>query len=332
MTGAPLIFEPLLKHRVWGGRRLAKLGKPVGDEVIGESWELADLPEAIDKGRSVVANGPSRGLTLHALLQTHRREIMGSASLSEHGGFPLLLKFLDARENLSVQVHPDGAYVKRHPGAHLKSEAWYIVEAEPGAVIYKGLRSGVSREAFVTHVRGGTADQALQPVPAIAGECHYLPSGTCHALGGGVLVAEVQTPSDTTFRVYDWGRKGRELHIDEALECISFAPAAPEPPALPIETRDFRTTSLCRTEYFRMERIETRNASTLPIVTNGQPIIWMFLSGSSVIHTAGHEDVPLRPGTTVLFPANIAESAATFSGASTLLKISLPDPLEGAIA
>jgi mannose-6-phosphate isomerase len=334
MAPVPLTFEPLLKYRVWGGRRLASLGKPLGaHDVIGESWELADLPESIEGGRSVIANGPWRGLTLHEALRLHLKDIMGRRSLTLDGGFPLLLKFLDARENLSVQVHPDDAYVSRHPGSHLKSEAWYIVAAEAGAVIYKGLREGVDRQKFLDHVKSASVPDVLQAVPAIPGECHYLPSGTCHALGAGVLVAEVQTPSDTTFRVYDWGRVGRELHLQQALECISFddPPAHRRIPA-PITTAEFRTSELCRTNYFTIERLEILRPATLPISNSGEPVVWMFLHGDGAIQSPGADDVPLSPGTTLLLPANIREAHARFQGPSTLLRITLPDTMQGKIA
>ena len=126
-------------------------------------------------------------------------------------------------DNLSVQVHPDDAYVRRHPEARLKSEAWHILDAQPGSVIYAGLKPGVDRDSFAQAIEDGTVVDKLVAIPAVPGECHYLPSGTCHALGAGVLVAEVQTPSDTTFRVWDWGRTSRELHIEQALECIDFS-------------------------------------------------------------------------------------------------------------
>lgn len=228
-----LTFEPILRAKVWGGRRLEGLGKTLPPGVdVGESWEVADLGSTSVSGagggaaRSVIANGPLAGRTLH--------EAMGqwAPGLVAGGGFPLLVKFLDAREHLSVQVHPSPAYARAHPGAHLKTECWYVLEAEPGGVIYKGVRPGVTRGAFEAVLRTGQGQGVvglLDSVPAVVGDCHNLPSGTVHALGAGVLVAEVQTPSDTTFRVYDWaaeyGRAGRELHVEEALACIDFGPA-----------------------------------------------------------------------------------------------------------
>ncbi|MFG0260002.1 MAG: type I phosphomannose isomerase catalytic subunit, partial [Phycisphaerales bacterium JB041] len=235
-----LTFEPILKAKVWGGRRLERLGKPLPAGVdVGESWEIADLASTSagggggDAARSVISNGPLAGRTLHEAMDLWGERLLGRAARSAAGGFPLLVKFLDAREHLSVQVHPSPEYARAHPDAHLKTECWYVVDAEPGSVIYKGVRPGVTRTDFERALRagqGGGVVELLDAVPALVGDCHNLPSGTLHALGAGVLVAEVQTPSDTTFRVYDWaaefGRAGRELHVEQALACIDFSPAA----------------------------------------------------------------------------------------------------------
>ena len=239
----PILFEPIYKEKVWGGRSLERLGRALpGDSatLVGESWEVADLASTSPSGggggaaRSRVAHGPLAGRALHELIRDHGPALLGGVALTEEGGFPLLVKYLDARQNLSIQVHPSRDYVARHAGAHLKSEAWYVVDAEPEAVIYKGVVAGTEPEDFAEAVRADSVGELMISVPALAGDCHYLPSGTCHALGAGVLVAEVQTPSDTTFRVYDWGRTDRELHIEAALECIDFGPVDAEAPVRPL--------------------------------------------------------------------------------------------------
>jgi len=162
MKPYPLVFRPILKEKVWGGRRLAQLGKSLAPEAtIGESWELADLPQTIPDGRSVISNGPLAGRTLHEVIGEHEQQIMGAAALTDERGFPLLIKFLDARENLSVQVHPSEDYVRKHPQAHLKSEAWVIVATEPGAVIYRGVKPEVTAEQFAAHIETGDAVNAV---------------------------------------------------------------------------------------------------------------------------------------------------------------------------
>lgn len=255
-----LTLGPILKEKVWGGRRLERLGKALPSEArVGESWEVADLHATSTSGgggeaaRSVITNGPLAGRTLHDAMTLWGDALLGHAHPTPAGGFPLLVKFLDAQEHLSVQVHPSPGYARAHPEAHLKTECWYIVEAEPGSVIFKGVKPGVSREDFGAALRLGQGEgvvDLLASVPAVAGDCHNLPSGTVHALGAGVLVAEVQTPSDTTFRVYDWakeyGRAGRELHVEQALDCIDFAPAESSVRAGP----GVRRAELVRTEFY----------------------------------------------------------------------------------
>jgi mannose-6-phosphate isomerase len=331
----PLLFAPILKEKVWGGRNLAELGKPLPPGVmIGESWELADLPDSIVGGRSVVANGAFAGRPLREAIAEARRQIMGGAELTAEGGFPLLLKYLDARENLSVQVHPDRAYADRHPGAHLKSEAWYVVQAAPGAVIYKGVKPNVTAEAFARHIETGEVVDDLVAVEVRPGDCHYLPSGTCHALGAGILVAEVQTPSDTTFRVYDWGRTDRQLHIEQALECITFGEAAadPEPSRPTLEVGGLRTTPRVKTEFFALEQIEAVSDARHTVETSGMPEVWMVLAGAGRIEPPDAAPVDLSAGTTVLVPADLAGAEATLAAATTLLRITVRSPLDGLIA
>jgi mannose-6-phosphate isomerase len=334
MNAYPLLFRPILKEKVWGGRRLAALGKPLPEgALVGESWELADLPDPVPDGQSVIANGPLAGRPLRELLDSDREAILGPLPLSAEGGFPLLVKYLDARENLSVQVHPDEAYVQRHPETHLKSEAWVVVDAEPGAVIYKGLRPEVTRESFRRDIDENRVADDLLAVPVERGACHYLPSGTCHALGAGVMVAEVQTPSDTTFRVYDWGRRDRELHVEQALECIRFGETPEVPgPQEAVRVGELLTTPLVRTSFFAIERIEAGGATSLPVVTSGEPVVWMTLAGAGRIETPGGPTVPLAAGTTVLMPAALESAVSHLEAGTILLRVTLPSPLEGLIA
>jgi mannose-6-phosphate isomerase len=335
MKPYPLVFEPILKKKVWGGRNLAGLGKPLPpDDLIGESWELADLPESIAGGRSVIANGDLAGRSLRDAIAAAPRQIMGGAELSAEGGFPLLLKYLDAGENLSVQVHPDRAYVERHPEAHLKSEAWIVISADHGSLIYKGVKPQVTAEDFARHITTGEVVDDLIAVEAAPGECHYLPSGTCHALGAGILVAEVQTPSDTTFRVFDWGRTDRQLHVEQALECITFgdAPRPAEPPGAPVEIEGVRATPRARTEYFGIEQIDAVAAARHQVETSGMPEVWMVVAGRGRIETAGAPTVDLAAGTTVLVPARLSGAVATLEPEARLFRFTVRSPLEGLIA
>ncbi len=339
MKPYPLVFKPILKQKVWGGRRLARFGKPLPPgAAIGESWELADLPQSIPDGRSVVTNGPLAGRTLHEVIGDHEQHIMGAATLTDESGFPLLIKFLDACENLSVQVHPSEDYVRKHPQTHLKSEAWVIIAAEPGAVIYRGVKPHVTAEQFAAHIERGEVADDLIAVPVKTGECWYLPSGTCHALGAGIMVAEIQTPSDTTFRVYDWGRTGRELHVSQALACIRFGEPAEEAesPGLPVQAAGMKTTPLLKTGHFVIERLEAFTVAVLPVVTSGLPVVWMILNGGARV-AASHGssdsiDVDLPIGTTALMPAGLEDTVARLAPETSVLRITLPSPMEGLIA
>ena len=204
MSIGPLLFHPLLKHRAWGGHALEEMGKhpPTGTVApFGESWELADLPDTIQDGRSRIAHGPCAGLTLREALARHGEEIMGRAALAPGGGFPLLIKFLDAEKNLSIQVHPSAAYARRHQGALAKSEAWIVVRARADAAVYRGIDPSLSREDFAALLDTNRVLDGIVRLPVRAGDCITLPSGICHALGAGIVAVEVQTPSDTTFRL-----------------------------------------------------------------------------------------------------------------------------------
>jgi mannose-6-phosphate isomerase len=323
----PLVFEPILKEKVWGGSRLSRFGKQVENKMIGESWELADLAATSASGggggeaRSTITSGLMKGKTLHDAVNEWARDLMGGIGLSASGGFPLLVKFLDAAENLSVQVHPSPAYAAAHEGAHLKTECWYILDAAPGSVIYKGIRPGVTKASFAAHIKDGSVVNDLVAIPAVVGECHNLPSGTCHALGAGVLVAEVQTPSDTTFRVFDWGRRGRELHIEQALECIDFGPA---PAATKLAKGKF-SGQLVGTEFFRVYESFLPAGGVVPLGESADgPRVMMVLSGSLSIRAGREEPVPVSAGSTALIPASlVAQSSALAKAGTRVLVVTL---------
>ncbi len=351
----PLRFNPIYKEKVWGGRMLEKLGRSLPgltNALIGESWELADLGQSSPSGggggqeRSVIANGPLAGQTLREAVERYGDTLMGRLTTTDSGDFPLLVKFLDAQQPLSVQVHPSPAYARAHPDAHLKSEAWYIVEAKPGAVIYKGVREGVTPEQFRQAINDGGVEKLMIPVPVKPGDCHYLPSGTCHALGPGILVAEVQTPSDTTFRVYDWGREGRELHVDQALQCICFGP----PNAKPYEKRSHiagihtTVTRLVTCEHFRIEKVRMSEGYQQEVPYD-QPAVWMVLEGAGTLtpdppdaHTQPgrannrFDPVAFERGQTLLIPAGLGQAYVSLKRDTIWLEITFPQAMPYQIA
>jgi mannose-6-phosphate isomerase len=230
----PLRFQPLFKEYVWGGRRLGTvLGKPIGDgDRYAESWEIVDH----GTDQSVVADGPLAGHTLHELVTNYGPELFGRHHPQPQ--FPLLLKFLDAQLTLSVQVHPNDAQgAKLTPPDLGKTEAWVVLAAEPGSKIYAGLKPGVDRAQLERALTAGDCDACLHQLEPRAGDCIFLEAGTVHALGDGLVIAEIQQASNTTFRLFDWNRvdrdgKPRPLHIQESLDTINFArgPVAPQEP------------------------------------------------------------------------------------------------------
>lgn len=353
----PLILTPILKPKVWGGRRLERLGKrlpPEGapDALIGESWELADLASTSASGgggeaaRSVVARGAHAGRTLHEMMDEWGDDLLPRHLRAASGDFPLLVKFLDAREHLSIQVHPSSAYASKHPDAHLKTECWFVLDAQGGParrpgdparppalelapaahapVIYKGLRPGVTPDLFRRLIAQGRVPEAMLAVPAIVGQMHDLPSGTVHALGAGVLVAEVQTPSDTTFRVYDWakeyGRTGRALHVEQSLECMDFGPA-PAASALPAGER---AGTLVANRFYRVDQVRIGSGESLCLGDPGCQVLMVLEGSGTIAGGGGLEPVAMALGDTVVLPAAIASQATIVAdSAINLLRVGL---------
>ena len=336
----PLKFKPRYLEKIWGGRRIETLlGKPLpAGKNIGESWEIYDFPPGVADASpgwfsSVIANGPRAGQTLHDLLAECGDDLMGDVALvGPHRQFPLVIKFLDAKDDLSVQVHPDPAYAAAHAHAHLKSEAWYVVDAEPGSRILKGLAPGATRQMFGEALRDGSVERLIGAVPAKNGQCFYLPSGTVHALGAGILAAEVQTPSDTTFRVFDFNRvepatgKLRDLHIEPAMQCIDFS-GSPEPkqPRSHVAGLFTTVTRLVTCPYFAIEKVRFTEGVEEPVPYD-EPVIWMVLDGRAEIKVDGiGEPTTLTRGDTVLLPAVTRNPILKTLTDCTWLEVTIPN-------
>ncbi|MFH0981696.1 MAG: type I phosphomannose isomerase catalytic subunit [Planctomycetota bacterium] len=329
MEAYPLIFEPIFKPKIWGGRRLeTRLHKSLPPGVaVGESWEVADL----EQDQSVVRLGPARGKTLGKLVLEWGPKLLGAVERSA-GRFPLLIKYLDAYETLSVQVHPDEAMARRLGGqVRVKHEAWYVVDTEGDACLYRGFRPGVTRADFSAAIENGTVASTLNRIPVKPGQCYFLPSGTVHALGAGVLVAEVQTPSDVTYRVYDWDRtdpatgRGRKLHIPEALECASFDPIDSAAERRSHVASVWTTvTRLITCPSFTIERVRMIGGLDQPIPF-AQLVIWMVLEGRGRIRSSPQaEPCVFGPGDTVVLPAGMAEPRLETDVDCMWLEVTLP--------
>jgi mannose-6-phosphate isomerase len=297
----PLFFPPILKRIRWGGRRLGTLlGKPLGPETdYAESWELVDH----GSDQSTLVQGPFAGWTLSRLVKERNVELFGS-----HAGrtqFPLLVKFLDANDRLSLQVHPNDVEAKTHdPAENGKTEAWVIVHAEPGSQIYAGLKTGVDRETLRIHLQTGRLEECLHKFPVSAGDCVFIPAGTVHAIAEGIVLAEIQQSSDLTFRLHDWGRVGtdgkpRELHIEQSLACIDFN-RGPVSPVVPKKLPGQPTEKLAACEYFVMHRHQSDQPISIP--SDYRFHVLMMLKGSAELSCEGTLS-PFNLGQTVLIPA-----------------------------
>ncbi len=327
MEPTPLIFSPILKERVWGGDRLGKIaGRDIAEGAsIGESWDVSDRPDDM----SVVACGPNAGRTLGELLKNDREAMLGRAAKGyPDGRFPLLIKLLDASATLSVQVHPDDAWAEKQglpdPG---KTEAWYVLHAEPGSAMFMGLRPDVTKDDLARMVEEERVEEALHRVPVRADDVLFCPAGTVHAIGAGLVLIEVQQNSDTTFRLYDWGRrpggKPRPLHVEEALEVTAFGRALEgtiEPQVLsgpPIERE-----ALIACDKFAIERWATSE----PFRIDRKEVMAMMivLDGSGTCIGGGLE-IEVGRGDTVVGPACMRSGWLRPHGRLVFLRVSLPE-------
>lgn len=292
----PILCRPIYRERVWGGRSLeSKLGRglPAG-QVIGESWEVADRPGA----RSVIKTGPYAGMTLRQAISGHAESIMGPDYPPSHP-FPVLVKWLDCRETLSLQVHPP-AKVARKLGGEPKSETWYMADVDPGAELIAGLKAGVTREQFESALLMGDLESLVHKISVGAGDALVVPSGRLHAIGKGNVILEIQQNSDTTYRVYDWGRAGldgmpRPLHVEESLQSIDFFDFEPEPQR---NTRPGDLLADC--EAFRIRKEGFAKGEILRYPANTQPVLISVVSG--VIQVRGLETREHPRGTNLLLP------------------------------
>lgn len=318
----PFLLSPVFSERPWGGTRLAAYGKQLPDDaLIGESWEVADLPDGVAKGvadpRSRVATGPYAGLSLADLILSHERQLMGDAQPTPEGRFPLLVKLIHAREPLSVQVHPHAKYVAEHPEARLKTESWYVVEADEGAELFVDFDDAASDDEIEQAIGSPAIVRLLGRSPVSVGDFQHVPAGLVHAIGAGIILAEVQTPSDTTFRIYDWseelGRAQREMHPRESLASIRRNP--PEAFSLGAsEEPGFRDLIECDHYWMREHLIDGGRAA---LRETAGPTVLMAIEGGLTI-----DGLTVEKGGTAIIPACSAPEV-TAPNAATVLEVGL---------
>lgn len=318
----PLRFLPLFRRYLWGGRRLGEmLGKPIGvGDDYAESWEIVDHGE----DQSIVAHGPLAGTALGTVLKEQPRLLLGKHAPAAQ--FPLLMKFLDCNRTLSVQVHPNDEQAARLDPPDLgKTEAWVVLAADPGSKIYAGLRQGVSRDDLAAALEQGACETCLHEFEPQPGDCVYIPAGTVHALGAGLVVAEIQQASDTTFRLYDWDRldaqgQPRPLHVEQSLQTIDYD-RGPVPPQTPQSTSDPNCERLVECDKFILDRRRIRQ----PVQLGGDDRFRVVAVVEGAVAVEGDpSDTPLKQGQTTLLPAAAGTVRLSGCPTATVLEIYLP--------
>lgn len=322
----PLRFQPVYKDYIWGGNKIArhyKRGLPPG--VYAESWEIADRPE----GMSVVVNGPLAGRDLFSLMKLYGEQLTGRTFAE----FPLLVKIIDAKEKLSVQVHPDETGA-RDTGGDPKTEMWYVLAVEPQAKVYAGLKPGVTAASFKEALLAkGKAGELLEDIAVARGDVVFIPGGRIHAIGPGCMLLEIMQNSNTTFRLFDWNRLGRDgepraLQINRAFKVVRWEDASPPKVdltkhPLPFDLDGNSVVELLNTPFFKFEKMVV--AKSLQCATGGKTFHILFVEEGSVDLLVGFEKMQIESGMTVLVPAALSEYTLTAAkSAATALRISLP--------
>lgn len=316
----PLKFKPLLKERIWGGEALrTAMGKTLPEgKKIGESWELSGVDGDISK----VINGKLKGNDIQELIEVYMGELVGDKIYAEYGlEFPLLIKLIDAQDVLSIQVHPGDELARERHDSYGKTEMWYVIDATPGASLYMGFKENVTREQYLDAVAQGTLPQLLNRIEVSPGEAYFIPAGTIHAIGKGLLIAEIQQTSDITYRVDDWGRlddngNPRQLHTELAVDALDFVQGKKlDVTAQPIENK---AVKLVECKYFTTNSLKVNGSVEREYVALDSFVIYICLGGSlNVKYSDGSET--LAKGECMLIPASI--DSVILEGEATILEI-----------
>lgn len=310
----PIKFENLYYERIWGGKDLEKFRNNVPEGVIGESWDIA----CHKNGTGKVANGELKGKGFDEVIKEYGNKFLGN-SISIDEDFPLLIKLITAKDKLSVQVHPNDEYAKKIENDLGKTEAWYVVDAEEGASLIVGTKD-CDKETFKKAIEYGNLDKYLNKIPVKKGDFFYVQSGLVHAICEGILIAEIQQSSDTTYRVYDYNR-GREIHVEKALDVIDFSLKGENTQGITIKNDGYDKTYLCLGEYFTIQKYEV-NTSVKEDSDEDRFYLFTCVDGEGTIkYNGGEENISM--GDSIFIPASLGEYE--LCGKFTLLKSYVPD-------
>ncbi|NSW44777.1 MAG: class I mannose-6-phosphate isomerase [Bacteroidales bacterium] len=304
----PLTFKPIIVERIWGGKKLqTRLSKDIGSlENAGESWEIS----AVEGAESVVEHGILAGNNLTELTEVYMSDLVGEKVYEKFGEeFPLLIKYIDANDVLSIQVHPNDDLAKERHHAYGKTEMWYVIDAEPDAYIISGFNHDVTHEEYLAHLEAGNVDKLMNKVPAKPGDVFFIPAGRVHAIGKGVLLAEIQQTSDITYRIFDWNRvdkngNPRQLHTEEALDAIDFK--ATHDIKISYQTRINQSVTLVSCPYFVTNILHCNQTIQKEYIWIDSFKILMCVQGEGIIQY-NDKQVHFNIGSTILIPATIEE-------------------------
>ncbi|MEM8846006.1 MAG: type I phosphomannose isomerase catalytic subunit [Bacteroidota bacterium] len=318
----PLKFKPILKERLWGGTKLKDvLGKPIESEVTGESWELSGVSGDI----SEVAEGPLKGMSLTEIIQKEKEKLLGKSVVERFGlDFPILIKFIDAKKDLSIQLHPNDDLAKKRHNSFGKTEMWYVMDADPGARLIVGFNKTVEKEEYVKSLEENTLLDLMHYEEVKEGDTFFINTGKIHAIGAGVMLAEIQQTSDITYRVFDFNRRDtngnlRELHTELALDAMDYE-----------RKDDFRVTypsknnvhnTMVDSPYFKTNYLNIDETMSVDLSERDSFTIYMCVGGQASI-TNSEGSTTLKRGETVLVPAS-SDSVTIKTNMATLLEVSI---------
>lgn len=302
----PLKFYPIIKDKIWGGKKLRDiLNKPTMSDKAGESWEISAVPENV----SVVANGFLEGNDLTDLIEVYMGDLVGDKIFDKYGTyFPLLIKYIDAADKLSIQVHPDDELALKRHNSYGKTEMWYVLEAESGSTITVGFNKDVDKATYLKHLKNNSLEEILNIENVEKGDVFFLPAGRIHAIGKGILLAEIQQTSDITYRIYDYNRldengNPRELHTEEAIDAIDYK--AYKEYKTKYVKKENESTELVKCNYFTVNLLNFNKLIQKDYINLDSFVIYMCIEGSFILGYYDNEKLEVKKGETILIPAVI---------------------------